>query len=181
MFNMTKIAVLVGIFTFAISNYAGATYYPNDGDLYYDGAYYMDSYFRWNSPGPWNTSNPGYEHDLWVHEPSFFTSTCTTWSNMPDFYDDCPTAGVLDPNGPVFSFGTYSADELLANVFYFGAWGWTSHATPLLTSGFNLQGQENRNACFGIPTPWCMFSERTQNLITGWQLFFGGVPTVIFF
>lgn len=173
-----SIALLVAMLS---ASTAQAAYYPSTGDLYYDGAFYLDSYFAWESaPGPFSVSDPGYEHDLWVHNNQFFNSTCTSFTNMPDGYDDCPTAGVADPNGPVFSFGTFDATALSSST-YMGGWSFSTHMVSAPTSGFSLQGQENENRCFGIPTIWCMFSTQTQNLITGWYMNWGGTPSYIFF
>ena len=30
-----------------------ATFYPNVGDLYYNGQYFLNAYLVWDSPGPW--------------------------------------------------------------------------------------------------------------------------------
>lgn len=158
---------------------ATANYYPDHGDFYYNGLFYLDSYFYWGSAGPWSVSNPGYEHDLWVHDPLFFPSTCVSYTNLPSGYNDCPTAGVLDPSGPVFSFGSFDADSVSNNTWYWGAWTFPAHGFPS-TSGFNLQGQENRNVCLGIPTIWCMFSTQTENLLTGLYLVWLGTPTIVF-
>ncbi|MEX2964421.1 hypothetical protein [Microbulbifer sp. TYP-18] len=155
-----------------------ASYYPSRGDLYYDGRFYMDSYFLWDTSGPWSVSDPGYEHDLNVRDKNFFTSTCITATNLPDGYDDCPTAGILDPNGPVFSFGSFDAKKINSGSVYFGAWQFSSHGSAT-TSPFILMGQENENRCFGIPTIWCMFSTQTKQLITGWNMNWGGYPTVL--
>ncbi len=159
---------------------ASATFYPTTGDLYYNGYYYMNSYFLWGVP-TWSISSPGYEHDLWVHNNNYFTSTCTTMTNLPDSYDDCATAGLGDVNGPVFSFGTYDANRITANYYYFGAWSWTSHDTSVSTTGFNLQGQENRNICGVLKSIWCMQATQTRNLISGYSMNWGGFPTTILF
>ncbi|MFZ5652985.1 MAG: hypothetical protein ACOY42_01080 [Pseudomonadota bacterium] len=157
---------------------AHAAYYPNEGDLYYNGAFYLDSYFRWSATGPFSVVDPGYEHDLWVHDPNFFTSTCTTYTNLPDGYNDCPTAGTGDPNGPVFSFGSFDALAIASGTIYFGAWAFTTHGVAGYTP-FNLQGQENQNLCLGLPTIWCMYSTQTKNLITGWYMVWGGYPSFV--
>lgn len=162
----------------ASSTTVNAAYYPNMGDLYYDGQYYMDSWFVWSSPGPWSVESPGYEHDLHVHDTNFFASTCISATTMPDGYDDCPTAGVLDPDGPVFSFGTFNANSLAANAAYWGGWQWTSHGSAS-TSPFTLFGQENENVCLGIPTIWCMYSTQTERLISGWYMNWLGAPTIL--
>ena len=154
-----------------------ATYYPSAGWLYYNGQFYLASYMLWDSPGPWTSPEPGYEHDLHVHDPNFFTSQCTTFSNLPDSYDDCPTAGIFDPNGPVFSFGSFDAELITANNWYFGAWQFTSHGSAA-SSPFTLIGQENESRCpFGLESIWCMFSNNSQPLLSGLYMNWGGYPT----
>jgi len=136
---------------------------------------------KWSSPGPWTNTiynKAGYEHDLWVQDPNFFTTTCTSMTNLPDAYDDCPTAGVADPNGPVFSFGSFDATKITANTEYFGAWTFTNHGTAS-TSPFKLQGQENENVCWGYENIWCRYALRTKDLITGWYMYWTGTPTTI--
>ena len=60
---MLWIAIILSIAPFTVR----AAYYPNTGDLYYDGASYADSHLKWDNPGPWRYSDPGYEHDLVAH------------------------------------------------------------------------------------------------------------------
>lgn len=176
-FSRGFVAIVVCALGLGISA-SEAAYYPDNGDLFYNGAYYLDSYMRWSPVGPFSVSSPGYEHDLWVHDSSFFTTTCTSFSNLPDAYDDCPTAGIADPSGPVFSFGSFSASAIRSSVYYFGGWFFSSHGTAT-SSPFNLQGQENRNVCAGLPAIWCMYSTQTQNLISGWYMNWGGAPSVV--
>ena len=166
---------------FFISASSFSEYYPSSGGLYYNGAYYMDSYLLWNNTGPWSVDKPGYEHDLHVQDPLFFTSTCTTWTNLPDSYDDCPTAGVLDPSGPVFSFGTFDAKKIVANQVYLGAWLFSSHGTAT-SSGFTLMGQENKNFCpFSPNSIWCMDSTQTKHLLSGYYMNWGGNPSSLYY
>lgn len=157
-----------------------ADFYPTQGDLYYNGKYYMNSFFRWGAP-VWSVSNPGYEHDLWIHNSRYFTSSCTTMSNLPDGYDDCLTAGVGDAQGPVFSFGTYSANNISADTWYFGAWSWSTRDTSMASTGFSLLAQENKNICGGIKSILCMKSTQTRNLISGYSMNWLGIPSWIVF
>lgn len=176
-----KIALLSSLIACAsIWSAVNANYYPTQGDLYYNGRYYMNSYFLWGVP-TWSISNPGYEHDLWVHNNRYFTSTCTTMTNLPDSYDDCPTAGISDANGPVFSFGTYNANKISANYWYFDSWSWTSRDTSISVTSFNLQGQENKNICGGIKSISCMKSVQTKNLISGYSMVWLGRPAIVIF
>jgi hypothetical protein len=140
----------------------------------------MSSAFTWNSPGPWSNptyAEPGYEHDLFVDEELFFTA-CSSVTNLPDGYDDCPTAGVFDPNGPVFSFGSYDATQIQAYEYYQGSW-FFSGGGSVSTSYAALMGQETENRCLGWNTIWCRYATRTKELTTG-NLNWGGAPNQAF-
>lgn len=161
---MRRLFSLVMAGLLLLSTPASATYYPSSGHLYYNGFYYAESVMRWSSPGPWSTTQPGYEHDLMVND-NYWTS-CTSYSGLPNGYDDCPTAGVGDPSGKrIFSFGAFDADLIVANQSYWGYWefsGGTAGSTP-----YNLYGQEVKHEfCFwdGI---WCMGSVQTRELRSG--------------
>src|SRR5919106_2094628 len=101
---MKKKLITVGVGVLALitaalwvpeTGYAGID--PSFGDLWYNGYYCGDSYFNWDSPGPWSGDGPGYEHDWKISD--YFFDSCTTDTNLPSAYDDCPTAGVTDPGG----------------------------------------------------------------------------------
>jgi hypothetical protein len=158
-----------------------ADYYPSAGTLYYHGFTYMSSSMRWSSPGPWSSpaqGTPGYEHDLYVEDSNYFPY-CSSVTNLPVGYDDCPTAGVSEPNGMVFSFGSFDATQIQANKVYTGTWtfgGWG----PVTQSYFELQGQENESRCpGGFNSIWCRFSLRTHLLLAG-NLNWGGAPTTLY-
>src|SRR6188474_3612797 len=129
---MTKLRsafLIAGLTIAAGSSESRAAYYPDHGDLCYDGIFFADSLFVWNSPGPWRipspfniSDDPGYEHDFSVSN-QFFTA-CTSWTNLPSAYDDCPTAGVSEPSSTwTFSFGSFHiASGVTANTTYYGSW-----------------------------------------------------------
>jgi hypothetical protein len=91
------IVLVLAASLFALQTPASAAYYPSSGYLYYAGAYYAESSLQWSSPGPWASGQPGYEHDLSLNDTYF--NSCTSYTNLPNAYDDCPTAGVADPPG----------------------------------------------------------------------------------
>jgi len=83
----------------------------------------VDSYIAWSNPGPWAADDPGYEHDLAV-SPWYFDE-CSSWTNLPNGYDDCPTAGASESNEDiwVFSFGSYHVkNQLSPGYLYYGSW-----------------------------------------------------------
>lgn len=150
---------------------------PDNGAPHYNGRCYLGSWFKWSDPPVWEGESPGYEHDLNVQDPNFFTSTCTSYSTLPDSYDDCPTAGFLDLDGPVFSFGTFDATRIRENSWYYGGWLFSSHGNAWY-SPFKLQGQENESKCPSfIKTKWCMLAVDTDDLIEGAYLVWGGYPS----
>lgn len=83
--------------------------YPHVGDFYHDGQGYADAIQWSHAPlGGYKSSNPGYEFSFSVD--SALWSGCTSWTNLPNAYDDCPTAGDLEPSGVAYTFGVGSYD-----------------------------------------------------------------------
>jgi hypothetical protein len=149
---------------FAVSPAISATYYPDDGDLWYNGSYYADSYLKWNYPGGWSVSDPGYEHDFATSKNYF--NKCTSWTNLPYGYNDCPTAGVSEPSSYwTFSFGSYHIKNVTAKKWYFGSWNFSGGY--LLSSTFYLNGQENKHQFCWYDSIWCMGGTRSQRLTSG--------------
>ena len=144
------------------------TYYPNEGDIFYTGTNVVRYYkIQWNNPGDWSVERPGYEHDL-VAKNDYFTG-CRSSSDLPDWYDDCPTACVSEMSGDycAFSFGTYNALLIEPEYPYTGVVQFTRG--PAGYTDFRLNAQEvfhspicfkflNRWICLPCPfdTPWCM-------------------------
>lgn len=153
--KVMRIGVSVGvILAFSGAVYA-ATYYPDDGDLRYDGATYAGSYLRWNNPGGWSVSDPGYEHDLKALK--YYFVGCTTWTDLPYGYDDCPTAGIRDPEPYwIFSFGSFHIANVRPGWWYMGSWYFQMAGAPSSTD-FNLSAQEVMHAygCYS-DSIWCM-------------------------
>ncbi len=153
-------AVVVVAFLLAISapTPTRASFHPNVGDLFYNGALYADAYLWWLAPGPWSVEEPGYEHDLAIFSRDFFGRSCVTWTSLPDAYDDCPTAGVLEDNPSlyVFSFGTFSARSIRPNVTYMGSWRWSARSGSATTVRVELAGQEVRKRFCPFNNIWCM-------------------------
>ena len=120
---------------------ATGSYLPNAGDLYYNGGNFADAFLRWDNP-KWErdvdymdcarviTDCATYEHDLELNRNWFqlvaaipyARDFCTTWSDLPDYYDDCPTADVPDwgNDSLILSFGTYKAPDIEPGRDYYG-------------------------------------------------------------
>jgi len=156
------IAVILGMAVMV--DVALASYYPNHGTLYYDGNSYADSWLLWDALGPWQHNDPGYEHDLAAKK--YYFKGCTSWTNLPAGYDDCPTAGVSE-NGDMwsFTFGTFHAKRIQAGTWYFGFWSLERGTAS--TTHFYLNGQENYHGFCPWDSIWCMKASRTLHLLQG--------------
>ncbi len=136
-----------------------ARFYPDRGDLWYNGGAYFDSYLMWRRKGGfrgWTGYAPGYEHDLNVDKG--FGANCSTWTNLPYRYNDCPTAGWLEPNSArrAHAFGTYSMREVRDMTYYFGSWTLRNSVSNYNRTYLSLTGQEVQKYFCAANSPWCM-------------------------
>ena len=172
-----------------------ASYLPSEGDLYYNGGVFADAFLKWGRPQWTHTDRcheaitrcSTYEHDLTVDLSWFMSLTprttlllriakqrrtgyCTTWSNLPYWYDDCPTAGIPSSYSggstddiAEMSFGTFRANAIATNRYYYGSWTIRGHQAGASNSAtVRLHGQEGyyytrvpfRNV--GCTTIWCI-------------------------
>lgn len=61
-----------------------------------------------------------YEFNLGLYDDANKVyNKCKTEGFMPDFYDDCKTAGVSEVSGKVFGFGTYSTKKIVREKPYY--------------------------------------------------------------
>ena len=170
-------------------------YLPNVGDLYYNGGNFADAFLRWDNPSWIRGTNhercatlitdcSTYEHDLildWKDNGGWFdvgrtpgigrlpngSPFCTTWSDLPEFYDDCPTAGVSPNPGVVeLSFGTFKAPLIEPGRDYYGYWRFDNQRGTGSTTSVELYGQEgeydsrvdNFVKCPSVTKDiWCIF------------------------
>lgn len=166
MINKSTVCIITFlIFSFFTDTIFAATYYPDDGDLWYDGYKYADSILIWNAPGGWSKSDSGYEHDF-LTSPKYFTY-CKTSSNLPNKYDDCPTAGVSESSSEywAFSFGSYHAKNIKAKTAYWGVWYFSSGSDVI--TYFYLNGQEVYHQLCWWDSIWCMGGIRSVHLLEG--------------
>lgn len=152
------LSALATVSVLADATAKAGTSHPNEGDLLYDGESYFDAYMLWDDP-TWTTSEPGYEHDLKITKGYF--ADCTSWTSLPDGYDDCPTSGVRDPAGKeIFGFGSFDANRINANTEYYGAWSFTGGPNGIGHASLHWQEVEHQAVCdtiFGkIDSIWCM-------------------------
>ncbi len=172
--TFSAIVALISL-VIAFPGHGWAHFYPNDGNLYYNGYRFADSCMKWSNPGdpgPWSVSNPGYEHDLILLDT--YVDDCTTWTNLPDGYDDCPTAGIQDtPPYTAFSFGSFDAEQIQPNTWYYGSWSFSGGTGPYTT--VSLKGQEVHHEFCPFDLVGCMNGvQSSPPLVSG--LFIWGLP-----
>lgn len=151
--NLLAVAAAIMIFGVGFSAYA-ATFYPDDGDLWYNETNFADSTLRWAAPRGWSRIDPGYEHDLALR--SYYFAGCTSWTDLPNGYDDCPTAGATEPSTLwSFSFGSFHAKNVVAGRWYYGSWNFGGYPSAASTD-FKLIGQEVSHDICSWDSIWCM-------------------------
>ncbi len=80
--------------------------YPTWGSVNYGGSQQVSFWMMWEIPGSWTVADPGYEHNLSIR-PQYY-DVCTSYTDLPYAYDDCPTTGVSEETPEVvFAFGSY--------------------------------------------------------------------------
>ena len=91
---------------------------------------------------------------------------CTSWSNLPEHYNDCPTAGFKPDAGIVeLSFGSFKAKNIEAGYDYWGSWTFNNMKGSGSSTKVGLYGQEGVLAfdpfesplCLGDKSIWCVF------------------------
>ena len=147
-----------------VSSVALAEYYPNSGSLYYDGFYYASSDIVWSDGWPWYSEYNGYEHDFAIR-PNYLSS-CTSWTTLPNGYDDCPTASAEGGGFWAFAFGSYYGRDIVANQWYFGVWNFSNDG-PDPSTPFFLSGQEVWHQFCPWDSPWCMNGIQSAGLLSG--------------
>lgn len=127
-------------------------HYPHVGDIWFSGNY-ADSFFTFHATGDWTSSDPGFEFDISIDENVF--DSCTSWSTVPSFYDDCPTAGVSDPTGKtVFSIGSYDALQIPEDTQLYAQWSFAGGSAPI--GEYAVIAQEVEHKFCSWDSPWCM-------------------------
>ena len=157
------------------------TFYPDTGALHY-GNDYADTDFAsfdlmWTNPvydDAGFSDAPIYEHDFNVFEDNSDyddtpkCSSCLSVSDLPNAYDDCPTAGVLDEGYMGFGFGSWSADEIEPNRYYYGTV--FLYRNEGVYEGeifdFNVTGARMYHQYCPVDDIWCLGSAETEILIS---------------
>lgn len=142
------------------------------GDIWYGGGTYADSLFWSHAPyGNYVTntfwSDPGLEIDINMGTVCF--DTCTSWSDMPKFYDDCVTAGVSETGSArSFGIGTYDLRLLKQGQTYTGQWNFSGGSG--LSAPVSVSWQEVWKDFCPVEDPWCMNSnDGGRFLSTTWN------------
>lgn len=173
--NTARIAV-IGLLTgtmLAMAPAASASttpkQYPHQGDVYYDGGRFADSYF-WSHAtyGNYVTntfwSDPGLEID--INMGSVFFTDCTSWSDMPKFYDDCVTAGYTETGSARgFGIGTYDLRLLQKDRTYTGEWYFSGGSGT--STSMSMSWQEVWKDFCPTESPWCMNSNAGGRFFSG--------------
>ena len=154
------------------------SYLPSEGDLYYNGGNFADAFMKWDNSHWQRTegceSNPikcsTYEHDLTLDVAWFVSPTpydgfadrviaqlgsgyCSTWSRLPHWYNDCPTAGIPgtietleeDMTNIEMSFGSFKANAIVDDHYYYGSWTFgPRQAGALNRTSVTLGGQHGK-------------------------------------
>ncbi len=115
----------------------------------------------WPDGWPWYSEYNGYEHDF-AMRPNYLSS-CTSWTTLPNGYDDCPTASAEGGEFWAFAFGSYYGRDIVPNNWYFGVWNFSNDG-PDPSTDFFLNGQEVWHQFCPWDSPWCM------NGIQSWRL-----------
>ena len=103
----------------------------------------------------------GMEIDLVVDED--YVLDCVSASTMPEYYDDCPTAGVFDGDQVNYGTGTYDVGEVEVGIEYLGEWTF-SGATAYNDIPVSMSISENEDRCPGFPdSPWCRYELDGRN------------------
>jgi hypothetical protein len=130
--------------------------------LYYDGTDYADASFKSHALGNWKTRDRGLELDLQM--PSRFYDSCTSWTNLPNGYSDCSTAGVSDPSSTVqMGVGSYVAEKIVVGTTYRAQWFMSGGYANDTGVPVKIQWQEVYRYFCPDYSVWCM---------NGWE---GGV------
>jgi hypothetical protein len=158
-----------------------ATWYPDQGEFYFnsysgDDVVLLD--LKWNNAGDFSTDYPVVEIDFGIYRedyhPDYPYDGCSATVDLPrENYSDCSTSGVSEDEGRAFGFGTFGANKIaddqwyyndlyLKESFYYEQW---SDGYPLL--GWNVYATEFDG--FGCSNPWCLVysQEGTKILLPG--------------
>ena len=132
--------------------------WPHSGSMWYDGENYLDYQFRWHSPMSWHYYPSAFEINTWLEWD--FAEGCSAWTDLPEGYDDCATAGASerDPMIWVAAFGSYNAWNIQYGRDYYGSM-WLALTWSAYGSSFGTYAQELYNDCriwgYG-DSPWCI-------------------------
>jgi hypothetical protein len=132
--------------------------WPHTGSMWYDGENYLDYQFVWHSLPNWHFYPNAFEMNT-----SFewsFAEGCSAWTDLPEGYDDCSTAGTSEQDPMVWAagFGSYNAWAIQHNRTYYGSM-WLALTWNAYGSSFGTYAQELWNNCriWGYPdSPWCI-------------------------
>ena len=196
--NLVSFSFLITISVTALSN--AEIWYPDKGAIAYNGSKGINAIMQWTkgaSLSYWLNDPPrkigeyshkqrrGFEFDLSIRAGFFSRAIdCTSSGTFLEFYDDCPTAGVLDGTLHKFGCGThggaqFAIDPLNSNRgkishrcdFKFH----TDSTSPLTQGSLDINVQTVFNGVLGLRACrrdllrdwiWCKQQEQNVDLTT---------------
>jgi hypothetical protein len=125
---------------------------PHDGWLQLDGDF-AQARFSWRDVGAWVGPHPGFELDLTFDEFTF--DGCDSVTNLPEWYDDCDTAGTAEPDNTkkTYSVGSMEAIQIQSDDPYFARWYF--HGGSQEVSEYKVGWQETKQGEAWLCVPFC--------------------------
>lgn len=149
-------------------------YQPHEGRIWYGGGSSAEVIMLWHLNPYRSLIGPDKFMEFDVQVPKGFITACTTWTDLPRPYDDCGTAGTLEYNDEVdsYGFGTYNPAGILANTWYTTRYTLTRTAQESTGADVRFGAQETEMApwCgYADTSPWCLQARQSSRVHTGRQ------------
>lgn len=105
-----------------------------------------------------------------VQIPAGFVNDCTTWTDLPRYYDDCGTGGTLDGNYESYGFGSYLPSEIYSSRWYTARYTIARGTSTNTSTAVKFGAQEVKMAGWCAYTqsdPWCLTAHQSTRVHTG--------------
>jgi hypothetical protein len=157
-------------------------WWPQKGDLFYDGDRFVDSTMKWFAVDV-QASEPeaGYEHSIVVGRG--FLQGCTTMTTVPNGYAQCAqSVWEHEPDFDSHRIGTRNLRSVTVGTSYWGMWSFTGSDPEIELTENRLTGRQTRPST-GCASPPCFATtkrvwfinrgngefRRGQSAITRWS------------
>lgn len=129
-------------------------WWPQLGDLFYDGDRFMDSTMKWLTLDvPATDTTTGYEHTVMLETE--FLEGCTTMTSLPENYAQCALSPwEHDPDYNAHRIGTRRLGLVIPGQMYWGMWSFSGRGPSPEASENRLTGSQTAPAT-GCATPPC--------------------------